>query len=117
VFGTQGQQYGNGVVHVALPGDIVAVDILPSGYSTSPTLAAAEVEVPVNVLPTQFARQASVTITAEQARGILQGMGINIPANITYQGSALTNYLQSLPSLTPAQIQNFVQRAATLSRK
>jgi len=116
VFGTQSSQYGNGVVHVAVPGDVAAVDILPSGYSQSPTLGTVEAEIPVNMPPAQFANQASVTITAAQARSILSDMGINISGNITAQGSDLTNLLKGLPTLTSEQVQTFVQKAMQLSK-
>lgn len=110
VFGVQGSQYGNGIVHIAVPGDIAAVDIIPGNV-----LAGSESELGVNMPPTQFANQASVTITVAQARSILSSMGVNIPANITLQGTALTRYLESLPTLTPAQIQTFIQKATQLS--
>jgi filamentous hemagglutinin len=110
VFGTAAQQYGNGVVHIAMPGDIAAVDIIEGNV-----LSGAEAEVGVNMPPTQFADQASVTITADQARSILSEIGINVPPNITMRGTDLTRYLESLPRLTPEQIQTFVQKATQLS--
>lgn len=111
VFGSSSSTYGNGVVHVALPGEIRAVDILPGNV-----LARSEAEVGVNMTPTQFANTASVKITVDQARGILQDMGINIPANITLKGADLTRYLESLPTMTSAQIDTFVQKAVQISK-
>jgi hypothetical protein len=110
VFGTAAQQYGNGVVHIAMPGDIAGVNIIEGNV-----LSGVEAEFGINMLPTQFANQASITITTGQARIILSDMGISIPSNITLEGANLTRYLENLPRLTPGQIQNFVQQAAQIS--
>jgi filamentous hemagglutinin len=62
VFGTASSQFGNGIVQIALPGDIDVIDIIPGNV-----LAGVEQEVGVSLPPTQFTNQVSVVITAAQA--------------------------------------------------
>ncbi|MFJ2986222.1 beta strand repeat-containing protein [Collimonas sp. NPDC087041] len=104
--------YGNGVVHIATSSDLAGVNILPAA-NTSSSFVGIEAEVAVGVPPTQFADTASVTITAAQARGILADMGINVPAYVPI--GDVTNTLQSIPKLTPAQTQQFINAAKNLA--
>jgi hypothetical protein len=115
VFATgSGTTYGNGVLQIALPSDLIGVEVSSLGNASTPSLAQIENEFAVLIAPTQFANLASTTITASQARAILSGMGINIPNTITLQGSALTEYLSTLPTMSQAQISTFLQKAAQI---
>lgn len=110
-----GSLYGNGVVQIALPSDLVGVEVSALGNTSTPTLAQIENEFAVSVAPTQFADLASTTITAAQARSILSSMGISIPNSITLRGADLTAYLSTLPTMSPAQISTFLQKAAQVA--
>lgn len=78
-------------------------------------LAHLEREVGINILPAEFARRASVTITASQARAILERMGISIQSNI--RGPAdVDAVLRATPRLTTEQIQQFLNAARDLGR-
>ncbi|WP_296651289.1 filamentous hemagglutinin N-terminal domain-containing protein [Paraburkholderia sp.] len=116
VFATgSGTAYGNGVLQIALPSDLAGIEVSSLGNASTPSLAQIENEFAVSVAPTQFANLASTTITASQARSILSGMGINIPNTITLQGSELTEYLSTLPTMSQAQISTFLQKAAQIA--
>jgi hypothetical protein len=69
--------------------------------------------VAVGLSPTEFATKADITITASQARGILQNMGVSLPNKIANPG-ALNTVLQNTPRLTSSQIQQFINTAKGL---
>lgn len=110
-----GTSYGNGVVHIALPADLAGIEVSPLGNETTATLAQLESEFAVSVAPAQFANLASTTIASSQARSILSNMGISIPANIAI--GDINSTLETMPRLTAAQIQQFIQQAQKLGGK
>ncbi|MGV1761851.1 hypothetical protein ACQZ6F_31805 [Rhizobium sp. A22-96] len=110
MFATEGQTYGNGVVHLALPEDIASIDIVSSNV-----LAAKEAEVVMGIPPSEFANLASTTITASEARTILQDIGVSMPSYVTRSGGQFDQVLEGLPRLTSTQIQQFVERAQRIS--
>jgi hypothetical protein len=91
------------------------IDILSGGNVSAGSLPAIEAEVAVGVPPLQFASQASVTITAAQARTILADMGINVPSTVNLGNT--TSTLLDIPKLTPAQVQQFVNAAKNFAGK
>jgi hypothetical protein len=71
-----------------------------------------EREVQVNQSPSQFQAQAPNAIPVDVARQALSDMGIvDLPPVITSTQQA-TQFLEATPRLTPAQIQEFLQRTA-----
>jgi hypothetical protein len=64
--------------------------------------------------PTQFANQASVTITTQQAQTILQNMGVSLPGNVASPG-AISQILQETPPMSQAQIEEFITQAQGLT--
>jgi hypothetical protein len=59
-----------------------------------------------------FPAKAELTITAQQSRGILNEMGINIPARIG-KGD-IDRLLKEVPKLTTEQISTYVEKARKL---
>jgi hypothetical protein len=103
-FATEASQYGNGVVQIASPGNLAGAKMYP------PTLGGLEAEIPVGLSPAQFASQAGTTISAAQARSILNEMGVSVPGRIS-SPEALNTWLQSRTPMTASQIAEFVRRA------
>ncbi|HEU5383588.1 MAG TPA: RHS repeat-associated core domain-containing protein [Ktedonobacteraceae bacterium] len=95
-------QYGAGVLHIALPGDLEGVKI-----SEGNVLANLEQEVGVWILPQEFADRASITIDASTARDILADMGIDISGRVSL--SNLSDTLRNLPRLSVEQIEAFIR--------
>jgi len=110
IFATEAENYGRGVVHIASRSDLSGVEMLQGNV-----LAHLEREVGINILPAEFARRASATITASQARAILERMGISIQSNI--RGPAgVDAMLRATPRLTTEQIQQFLNAVRDLGR-
>jgi hypothetical protein len=108
LFGTESEAFGQGVVHIATPGSLEGVEIIEGNV-----LRGLESEVGVGLRPAEFAGRADITITSGQARQILSEMGIDVPTQIGGK-AGLDTALRSTPRLTPAQIQEFVNRARAL---
>jgi hypothetical protein len=100
-------------VQIALAEDLSGVARV--GGNVSPTLAAREAEVGVALQPLQFADRASITITAPEARTILAQMGVAVPGSIRSPES-LAQWLQEVPTLSSAQVAEFLRRAAELRK-
>ncbi|MGF6848145.1 RHS repeat-associated protein [Chitinophaga sp. W3I9] len=111
MFGVKAKRYGDGILQIALPKDLQNVSV---GVTTN-VLEGIEREIVVDLKPAEFAKRASVTITVDQARGILKNMGINIPARIN-EGD-MNALLESTPKLTNEQINSFYKQAAALKPK
>lgn len=109
VFATASERYGKGVLQIASESDLKGVVRVAGNV-----IDKLEEEIPLDMVPSQFASRASITITSGQARDILKKMGINIPK--TVNNSNLSSVLESLPQMTEAQIKTFVKRAQKLSR-
>ncbi|WP_280348356.1 putative T7SS-secreted protein [Nocardia neocaledoniensis] len=105
IFGTHGENFGDGVVQIARPGDIQGVERLEGSL-----FSADEAEVPLNMRPGDFANSASVAVPASVARAILQDMGISIPNRIGVED--ITTLLRETPKLTSSQVSQFIERAA-----
>ncbi|MFJ5304863.1 SpvB/TcaC N-terminal domain-containing protein [Streptomyces sp. NPDC088350] len=103
VFGTHAEAFGQSVVQIAQPGDLV-------GVATHEGYIASELEVGVELSPTEFAARASVEIPTNTARTILQKMGIDIPGRVGIEDISPT--LATTPKLTQAQIVQFIKEAA-----
>jgi hypothetical protein len=80
-----------------------------TGLPTIPgnVLAGLEAEVGVGMCPVEFAAQAQ-SISVETSRAALGQMGFALPQSI-YGKAALDAALRSLPRLTEAQIQQYLQ--------
>jgi len=73
-------------------------------------LAEIECEVGAELQPAESALRAAHTITADQARTILQTMGVTVPS--TVRGPAgVDAALKSLPRLNSEQVRRFVGAA------
>ena len=108
IFATESSNYGRGVVYIATSEDLAGASI-----GQGNVLAATELEVGVGLAPSEFAGRAGLTVSASQARAILQEMGVSIPTSI--RGPAgVTEALANTPRLTPAQISQFIERAIEL---
>ena len=109
LFAIESKNYGKGVLKVALPKDLQGVEY------TGNVLYSLEKEIALNLKPADFAAKSTLTITAEQASGILKNMGINLPSKVTLD--ELSNVIKSTPKLTTAQIDEFYKEAAKLGTK
>ncbi|WP_239989146.1 RHS repeat-associated core domain-containing protein [Corallococcus macrosporus] len=105
IFATESSNFGKGVVHVASPADLAGIEISAGNY-----LAALEKEVAVNVAPLDFARRAGVTLTVEEARALLRGLGAEVPGRVPDK-AALSDALRNAPQLTADQVRAFVREA------
>lgn len=111
IFAIQSQtRHGvTGLVHVAIPNDLAGLRFV-EGH---PAYRELELELRIELLPAEFSKRASITLTAQKARAILKGMGIELPATI-YSHGAITETLRDTPRLTLSQIQTFRQKALKL---
>ena len=103
-FGIHGEEFGNGVVHIAAPGDLAGAKLYP------PSLGGLEAEVGVGMTPAEFASSAGTSIPAGQPRGILTQMGVSVPGQLPTV-SSLNGWLAGRTPMTPAQIAEFIRRA------
>ena len=109
VFATEGDNFGNGVMHIATPQDLDGVTPSgPIGYRTE-----LESEVGLNIRPAEFAERASITITSQEARDILRDMGIHVPNQIhdVPHSTATLEALHAKGDMTPEQRAEFVKKA------
>jgi len=102
LFAIESSNYGQGVIHVIAPGTV------PIGASN--VLSNLESEVGILLSPAQVAAQAQTSLSVQQARQILQEMGISLPGSITSY-NALSSAVSGSTMLTPQQIQQVVQAA------
>jgi filamentous hemagglutinin len=103
-FGVHGNQFGNGVVHIASPGDMAGAKLYPS------SLGRLEAEVGVGMSPSNFASSAGTTIPGTKTRSILSEMGISVPSQIVDVGS-LNRWLGQRTAMASSQIAEFTRRA------
>ena len=103
-FGVHGEEFGNGVVHIASPADLAGAKLYP------PSLGGLEAEVGVGMTPAEFASSAGTSIPAGQAQGILAEMGVPVPGQLPTV-SSLNSWLAGRTSMTPAQVAEFIRRA------
>jgi hypothetical protein len=106
MFATEAEtRYGvPGVVHVFQAGDLDGVRVVEGNVR-----AALEAEVGIELSPLDLAARASATISAEDARGILNGLGHNLPSRISADQS--TELLNTTPRLSPEETNQFVNKA------
>ena len=72
-------------------------------------------ETGVDLPPNTLAKKAIITLDLEQAKGIIEGMGMKLPATI-YKNSDLDNFIKELGgSFTDKQIDEFFQKAINWS--
>jgi hypothetical protein len=97
-FATHAEQFGQGVVQVATPGDLAGLKVeLGAGYLPY------EAEAYVGTTPADFAARASTTITASNARSVLGDMGIFVPGQIAAPED-LTTFLRGSPLMSSEQV-------------
>lgn len=108
VFATNAENYGKGVLQVALPKNLQGVEF------TSNVLSEMEREIAVGIKPAEFTSKVTLTITSTEARGILGDMGIKLPSKVKLD--ELSNVLRETPRLNAAQIDEFYKRASQLKK-
>lgn len=108
IFATNAENYGKGVLQVALPKNLRGVEF------TSNVLSDMEKEIAVGIKPAEFTSKATLTITSGEARGILGEMGIKLPSKVKLD--ELSNVLRETPRLNDAQIDEFYKRASQLKK-
>jgi RHS repeat-associated protein len=108
IFSVNSKNYGNGILQIALPEELKGLE------ATANVLKASEKEIAIGIIPTEFSKKVSLTITSDQARGILKNMGINIPARIAE--SEISNIISNTPKLTEKQIETFFKEAIKISQ-
>ena len=111
VFAIESKNNGNGIIHIALPDDLKGVSLNDGNVRQ-----ALEKEIPLEITPANFAKKASLTITADQGRDILSQMGINLPTRIRDSNQS-TQILEGLPEMTQSQIDLFIQKALEITQK
>jgi len=102
LFATRGSSFGQGVVYIA---NRTGLPVAEGNW-----FAGAEREVGVQMLPAEFAAQADASLSAMQARAILNSMGIQVPEVISSQGN-IGATLSDLTPLTIGQTGNFLSQA------
>jgi len=111
IFATASEQYGEGVVQMASTQALSGVQAADANV-----LAASENEVVLATTPTDFAAMADTTISAADARAILQDMGYSSPGQISNL-EGLNLALQSVPQLTSEEIQQFINAASEVGAR
>ncbi len=97
---------GQGVVYILRSSDLSGVTVGAGSW-----FAELEKEVSLNLPPLEVADRAELSVSATDARGILQDMGFQLPSRI--QGkSRLTEVLRETPRLSPEQIEEFISKAS-----
>jgi hypothetical protein len=102
--------WGGGVLYIAKGSDL---NDLALGFTNS--LEKAENELVLIIQPRDFPNRTSITLTAEQARGILKEMGFNVPYNVK-SAAVITELTNTVPKLTSKQIKTFYQKAIQLTK-
>lgn len=106
IYAVEGQNYGEGILHVALPEQFIGKEVAANVRKPL------EREIVIGVTPTEFANQSILTISADQARGILEKLGIKIPSRVTRETA--TRVLEETLRLTKEQINQFYNEASKL---
>ena len=106
-FATRGLQFNSDAVVLV---DGSGASIVPADI---PRRLPNESEFPLEILPSDFAASASASIPVQDARVILNSMGISVPGSIS-DTSSLREVLSGLPQMSPAQVQEFIRRAEAL---
>jgi RHS repeat-associated protein len=106
IFSIAASKNGKGILQIALPSDLGNVSY---GANVLQTL---EKEIGVRLKPADFAAKASITITTDQARSILKGLGVDLPAKISI--SELSNVIKRTPKLSQSQVSQFYKKAAEI---
>jgi hypothetical protein len=110
IIGIESNNYGKGVLHIALPKDLQGV-----AYMGGQGLENMEREIGLAIKPIEFAEKAEVTISSEQARGILKKMGIDLPRRI--QKIDITPTIKNTRRLTETETEMFYLEALKLNKK
>jgi hypothetical protein len=109
IFGLRGQEYGEGVVMCATPDDMEGVMT-----GTGGVLSGIENEIALQMRPSEFSARASVKITAQQARALIQQLfGYVLPSRI-YNDGDLDYYVRNRPALTSQDMLLFYRTAYEL---
>lgn len=106
IFAINSKTYGKGVIQVALPSELQGVEV------TGNVLQSLEKEVAIGLKPAEFANKATLTISADQARSILNNMGIKLPANIPLE--KISEVIKNTPRLSSSEIQQFYEQASKI---
>ena len=103
-YATLAEQKGEGVLHVATPGDLAGLRVrLGRGYLPHGA------EAQVDTTPADFAARPSITIAARTARGALSDMGVFVLGQIGSAGD-LNSFLRDSPLLSAEQVADFYSR-------
>ncbi|MCX7806893.1 MAG: hypothetical protein N3A38_17150, partial [Planctomycetota bacterium] len=105
LFAIESSQYGEGVLIIARSSDLPAGSI-----GAGNVLGALESEVGVSMLPVEFARRARMSLTVEQARTLLQQVGVETPVMLATKAQ-LDAALRTAPAMTQQQIETFLRGA------
>ena len=106
IFAVRGNQFGDAVVLLDGSGARVA--------DPNISIVRGESEVPLDVLPLEFAEQASLSIPVNEALDILTQVGVSVPRSITNNAS-FAESLRSVPEMTPFQVDEFIRLAVLRS--
>jgi hypothetical protein len=106
IFATHGEQFGEGVLHIATSENLGGAKILPGNV-----LSGLEHEVGVELPPTEFAARSGQTISAATARSILGDMGYQLPSSIPSVADVSAALAEATP-MSEAEIAEFVALAA-----
>jgi len=108
IFAINSKTYGKGVLQVALPSELQGVEV------TGNVLQSLEKEVAIGLKPVEFAEKTTLTISADQARSILNNMGIKLPANIPLD--KISEVIKNTPRLSPSEIKQFYEQANKIKK-
>ncbi|QJB36316.1 hypothetical protein HF329_31980 [Chitinophaga oryzae] len=108
VFATNAENYGKGILQIAMPESFQGVE-----YSAN-VLSDIEREIAVGVTPAEFTSKTTLTITSGQAREILSDMGIKVPSKVKLED--LSNVIRETPRMNTDQINEFYKRASQLKK-
>jgi hypothetical protein len=106
IFSIEAESYGKGIVYLTNSQKFNSVGM------TANVLEKTELEVAVQVAPSEFVNYTTGAITTEQARGLLKEMGIELPKRIT-KGN-ISSVIEQTPRLNEKQIKTFVEKANKL---
>jgi RHS repeat-associated protein len=105
LYATLAEQSGNGVLQIASPEALSGLAADAGGIFEN------ESEVALATTPTDFAAMAETSISAAEARAILQEMGYSSPSAI-YSIQQLNQAIQYVPNLTIEEIEQFISLAS-----
>lgn len=108
LFGIASEKHGKGVIQVALPGNLQGVE-----YSSN-VLGSLEKEIALGLKPAEFAQKSSMTISVDQSRKILEGMGISLPKTVTQE--TLSEAIRTTPRLNSSQIDEYYNKMTKVTQ-